>query len=56
MLPHTAVTFRVQDGRVIIEKAEGSTRRTTIVAPMRGRATTNFTTEERMKMTRGDDA
>jgi len=56
LLPHTAVTFRVQDGRVIIDKAEGSTRGTTIVAPMHGRTTTNFTTDERMKMIRGDDA
>jgi len=56
LLPHTEVSFRVQDGMVILEKAEDSERGTTIVAHMRGRATTNYTTDELMKMTRGDDA
>ncbi len=55
-LPNSEVAFRVQDGMVILEKAEGSERGTTIVAHMRGRAMTNYTTDELMKMTRGDDA
>lgn len=56
LLPHTEVTFRVEGGNVILEKAEGSERGTAIVAHMRGRATTKFTTDELMKLTRGDDS
>ena len=56
LLPDTEVEFRLEDGRVVMEKASGPPRRgKRVVERLRGRASTNLSTEEIMAMTRDSD-
>ncbi|MFB6259953.1 MAG: AbrB/MazE/SpoVT family DNA-binding domain-containing protein, partial [Thiohalorhabdaceae bacterium] len=56
LLPDTEVEFRLEDGRVVMEKASGLPRRgKRVVERLRGRATAELSTEEIMAMTRDRD-
>jgi AbrB family looped-hinge helix DNA binding protein len=56
LLPDTEVEFEVVGNTVAIRKARGSrSRGRSIVARMRGRATSALTTAEIMKLTRGEE-
>lgn len=55
-LPNTAVEFVIEGERVYLEKSSGtkSTRGQQIVQHLKGRCKTRMTTEDLMKLTRGD--
>jgi AbrB family looped-hinge helix DNA binding protein len=56
LLPDTEVTFRLEDGRVVMEKASAPPRRgRRVVERLRGRASADLSTEEIMAMTRDSD-
>ena len=56
LLPDTEVEFRLEDDHVILEKASGQRRRgKQIVERLRGRATTDLSTEEILALTRDGD-
>ncbi|MEZ5404890.1 MAG: AbrB/MazE/SpoVT family DNA-binding domain-containing protein [Verrucomicrobiia bacterium] len=55
-LPHTEVRFKKMGNKVVIEKT--SSRRSQIrewIEKARGSATSGYTTDEIMRMTRGED-
>lgn len=55
LLPDTEVEFVVRGKTVIVRKAEKTPRRgRRLLAIMRGKATTRFSTEEIMALTRGN--
>ena len=54
LLPHSEVEFELDGDSVRIRKARKSTSRgTAIIARMKGTATSRFSTDEIMKLTRG---
>lgn len=52
LLPNTEVQFEVVNGKVYIERIEG-TPKVAVIARMKGRATVKMTTDEIMRLTRG---
>jgi len=53
--PGSVVTFELTDGGVVLRKREdGGGRGAALVARLRGRATTRMTTDEIMRLTRGE--
>lgn len=55
LLPHTEVEFVLESGRVYVRKAEAKkTRGVALVRRMKGRATVRMSTDEIMRLTRGD--
>lgn len=55
LLPHTEVRFRIRGNQAVIEKVEGPTPRgAAVVARLRGRGTVRMTTDEILKLTRGE--
>lgn len=55
LLPHTEVEFEIQDGAVLLKKAQGSRRRgRALIEHMRGRANAGLNTDEIMALTRGE--
>lgn len=56
LLPHTEVEFAVDDGVVVLRKAEGGNRRVREWARQnRGSLRAGISTDELMRLTRGDD-
>jgi AbrB family looped-hinge helix DNA binding protein len=56
LLPHTEVEFAVDDGVVVLRKAEGGNRRMREWARQyRGSLRAGMSTDELMRLTRGDD-
>lgn len=57
LLPHAEVEVIEKDGRVVVQLKEGGMNRGRWIAEqLRGKATNlQFTTDEIMRMTRGDD-
>lgn len=56
LLPDTEVEFRLEGDHVILEKASGGRRRgRRVVERLRGRATTDLSTEEILALTRDGD-
>lgn len=56
LLPHTEVEFAVDDGVVVLRKAEGGNRRVREWARQnRGSLRAGMSTDELMRLTRGDD-
>ena len=56
MLPHTEVEFVLEDGRVYVRKLEAEAGRgLALVRRMRGRGTVAMSTDEIMRLTRGED-
>lgn len=56
MLPHTEVEFVLEDGRVYVRKTDsGSGRGRSLVKRLRGRGTVAMSTDEIMRLTRGED-
>ncbi|HUF64812.1 MAG TPA: AbrB/MazE/SpoVT family DNA-binding domain-containing protein [Gemmatimonadaceae bacterium] len=53
--PGTEVRFRVKGGVAVLEKVPNQSRGREIVERMRGRGTVAITTDEIMKLTRGED-
>lgn len=57
IVPSSEIEFVREGGRVWLRKRKpGAARGRSLVARMRGRATTLMSTEEIMRLTRGDDA
>lgn len=57
VVPSSEVEFVREGGRVWLRKRKpGTARARTLVAQMRGRATSRMSTEQIMRLTRGDDA
>lgn len=55
LIPHTEVEFRVEGNTVTIRKSEAPSKRGRgLVEQMRGRATVRMTTDEIMRLTRGE--
>ena len=56
-LPHTEVEFIIQNNKVQIVKApqQPQSRGAILISRMRGQATVHMTTEEIMKLTRGEE-
>jgi len=56
MLPHTEVEFVLEDGRVYVRKLKAEAGRgRALVRRMRGRGTVAMSTDEIMRLTRGED-
>ncbi len=56
LLPHTEVEFEIQQGAVLLRKAEGSQRRgRALIEHMRGRADAGLSTDQIMALTRGEE-
>lgn len=56
LLPNTEVEFELNDGIVILRKAEGlSQRGRNITERMKGVATVRLSTDEIMRLTRGEE-
>jgi AbrB family looped-hinge helix DNA binding protein len=56
LLPHTEVEFAVDNGVVVLRKAEGGNRRVREwVRQYRGSLRAGMSTDELMRLTRGDD-
>lgn len=57
LLPNTEVEFVLENGNVVVRKASGAPggRGQRLIESLRGRAQTNWTTEEIMALTRGED-
>ncbi len=53
LVPGTEVEFQVDGDTVRLVPAEGGSRGSRLIAHLRGRATTNLTTDEIMALTRG---
>lgn len=57
LVPSSEVEFVQEGDRVVLRKrAPGTAHGRTLVERLRGRATTRVSTEEIMRLTRGDDA
>ncbi len=56
-LPHTEVEFVVEDERVVVRKAEasGESYAARVIRLMQGAGSGDMTTDEIMRLTRGDD-
>lgn len=55
-LPNTEVAFRVEKGRIYLEKIEKKTTRgDALIHQLRGKATIKMTTDEIIALTRGKD-
>ena len=55
LLPHTEVDFEVRGNATVLRKARGHGRRgRRLVEHLRGRGTLRMTTDEIMKLTRGE--
>jgi len=52
--PGSEVEFFEEQGRLYIEKIEGSGRGSNLIAQMRGRGTVTMSTDEIMALTRGE--
>ena len=56
LLPGSEVEFAMEDGKVIIRKAAGSTRRGgALVRAMKGKGEVEMSTDEIMALTRGEE-
>jgi AbrB family looped-hinge helix DNA binding protein len=56
LLPHTEVEFVLEDGRVYVRKKRGvPARGRALVEHLRGRATVAMSTDEIMRLTRGEE-
>jgi len=53
LFPHTEVKFEIVNGKAYIERSEGGSARTDMIARMKGKATVKMTTDEIMHLTRG---
>lgn len=54
LLPDTEIDFSVEGNKVVLRKVKGkNSRGKSMIARMRGKATTNLTTDEIMALTRG---
>lgn len=55
LLPNTDVEWELQDGKAVLQKASGGSRRgRALVEHMRGRGTVRMSTDEIMALTRGE--
>ncbi|CAN5563107.1 AbrB/MazE/SpoVT family DNA-binding domain-containing protein [soil metagenome] len=56
LLPHTEVEFEIQEGAVLLRKAEGSQRRgRALIEHMRGRADAGLSTDQIIALTRREE-